>query len=69
VSVALRDVNRRFPIRLTSLDDLIDGAESDVHGATYDTFEDLVQHCRQVAGSVERLSVAVLGSCDPAAAA
>ena len=37
--------------------------------ATYDTFEDLVHYCRQVAGSVGRLSVAVLGSRDPAAAA
>ncbi|HEY2436836.1 MAG TPA: squalene/phytoene synthase family protein, partial [Solirubrobacteraceae bacterium] len=69
VLVALRDVNRRFPISLASLDDLIDGAESDVHGATYDTFEELVQHCRQVAGSIWRLSVAVLGSRDPAATA
>ena len=69
VLVALRDVNRRFPIPLSSLDDLIDGAESDVHGATYDTFEDLVSYCRQVAGSIARLSVAVLGSRDPAAAA
>ena len=69
VLVALRDVNRRFPIPLTSLDDLIDGAESDVRGATYDTFEDLVHYCRQVAGSVGRLSVAVMGSRDPAAAA
>jgi phytoene synthase len=69
VSVALRDVSRRFPIPLTSLDDLLDGAESDVHGTTYDTFDDLVRHCRQVAGSIGRLSVAVLGSRDPAAAA
>ncbi len=69
VLVALRDVNRRFPIPLTSLDDLIDGAESDVRGATYDTFEDLVPYCRQVAGSIARLSVAILGSRHPAAAA
>jgi 15-cis-phytoene synthase len=69
VLVALRDVNRRFPIPLTSLDDLIDGAESDVRGATYDTFDDLVHYCRQVAGSVGRLSVAVVGSRDPGAAA
>ena len=69
VLVALRDVVRRFPISLASLDDLIDGAESDVHGATYDTFEDLVRHCRQIAGSIGRVSVAVLGSRDPAAAA
>ena len=68
VLVALRDVNRRFPIPLASLDDLIDGAESDVHGATYDTFEELVHYCRQTAGSIGRLSVAVLGSRDPAAA-
>ena len=69
VLVALRDVNRRFPISLASLDALIDGAESDVRGATYDTFEELVQHGRQIAGSIGRLSVAVLGSRDPAAAA
>jgi phytoene synthase len=69
VLVALRDVKRRFPIPLASLDDLIDGVESDVHGVTYETFEDLVHYCRQVAGSIGRLSVAVLGSCDPTAAA
>jgi phytoene synthase len=69
VLVALRDVSRRFPIPLASLDDLIDGAESDVHGTPCDTFEDLVQHCRRVAGSIWRTSVAVLGSRDPAAAA
>jgi phytoene synthase len=54
---------------LASLDDLIDGVESDVHGVTYETFEDLVHYCRQVAGSIGRLSVAVLGSRDPRAAA
>jgi phytoene synthase len=69
VFVALRDVKRRFPIPLASLHDLIDGAESDVHGVTYETFEDLAHHCRKVAGSIGRLSVAVLRSRDPAAAA
>ena len=54
---------------LGSLDDLIDGAESDVRGATCDTFDDLVHYCRQVAGSVARMSVAVLGSRDPVSAA
>jgi len=69
VLVAFRDVSRRFPMPLASLDDLIDGAESDVHGATYDAFEDLVRYCRRIAGSIGRQSVAVLGSRDPAAAA
>jgi phytoene synthase len=69
VLVALRDVKRRFPIPLTSLDDLTDGVESDVRGVTYETFEDLVHYSRQVAGSIVRLSVAVLGSRDPRTAA
>jgi phytoene synthase len=69
VLVALRDVKRRFPIPLASLDDLIDGVANDVHGAPYETFDDLVRYCRQVAGSIGRLSVAILGSRDPRAAA
>jgi phytoene synthase len=68
VLVALRDVKRRFPIPLASLEELIDGVDSDVHGVTYETFEDLVRYCRQVAGSIGRVSVAILGSLDPAAA-
>jgi phytoene synthase len=69
VLVALRDVKRRFPIPLASLDNFIDGVESDVHGVTYETFDDVVHYCRLVAGSIGRLSVAVLGSRDPTAAA
>jgi 15-cis-phytoene synthase len=40
-----------------------------VHGVTNDTFDDVVCYCRQVAGSIGRLSVTVLGSRDPVAAA
>lgn len=69
VPVALRDVKRRFPIPLASLDDFIDGVESDLFGGKYATFEDLARYCRQVAGSIGRLSIAVLGSRDPATAA
>jgi phytoene synthase len=69
VLVALRDTNRRFRLPLSALDDLVDGAERDVHGCTYDTFYDLLGYCRQVGGSVVRLSISVLGSRDPAAAA
>lgn len=68
VLVALRDTNRRFRLPLGALDDLVEGAERDVHARAYDTFEDLVRYCRQVGGSIARLSVAVLGSCDPVAA-
>jgi 15-cis-phytoene synthase len=68
VMVALRDTARRFPLPLAALDALIEGAERDVQRGTYDTFHDLLMHCRQVGGSVARLSISVLGSRDPAAA-
>jgi len=48
--------------------DLIDGAEMDVLGATYQTFDDLLVYARLVGGSIGRLSVAVFGTADPAAA-
>jgi phytoene synthase len=68
VLVALRDTNRRFRLPLSALDDLVYGFERDVHGCTYDTFGDLLWHCRHVGGSIARLSITVLGSRDPAAA-
>jgi phytoene synthase len=68
VLVALRDTHRRFPLPSGSLDDLIDGFEALAHEDTCETFEGLVVRCRLVAGSIGRLIVAVLGSCDPAAA-
>jgi phytoene synthase len=48
--------------------DLIDGAEMDVRGATYETFDDLLVYARRVGGSIGRLSLAVFGTTDRAAA-
>lgn len=48
--------------------DLIDGAEMDVRGATYETFEDLLAYARRVGGSIGRLSLEVFGTTDRAAA-
>ncbi|GAA2759864.1 phytoene/squalene synthase family protein [Actinopolymorpha rutila] len=59
VVVALADAARRFPIRLDALLELLDGCEADVRGMRYKTFEDLVGYCRQVGGSVGRLSLGV----------
>ena len=69
VLVALRDTNRRFRLPLDALDDLTVGAERDAQGCTYDTVEDLLRYCRQVGGSIARLTISVLGSQDPVAAA
>lgn len=48
--------------------DLIDGAEMDVRGAEYETFDDLLLYARRVGGSIGRLSLEVFGASDPAAA-
>jgi phytoene synthase len=65
VLIALADVSRRFSIPLAAFDDLIDGCEMDVHGADYQTFDDLVGYCRRVAGSIGRLSLGVYGTDRP----
>ncbi|MDL4816176.1 presqualene diphosphate synthase HpnD [Actinomadura opuntiae] len=62
VLTALADAAGRFPIPLAAFDELIDGCESDVRGARYETFDDLLRYCQQVAGSVGRLSLGVFGS-------
>jgi phytoene synthase len=61
---ALGEVARRFPIPLDSFRDLIDGAEVDVSGTEYATFDELLVYCRRVAGSIGRLSVGVFGARD-----
>ena len=69
VQVALADAAARFPIPLDAFRDLVDGAEMDLVGVTYDTFDDLVVYCRRVAGSIGRLSLGTFGGAhDPVTA-
>lgn len=62
VAVALADTARRFPLPLGGLDELIDGVLMDVHGESYETWDDLKIYCRCVAGAIGRLSLAVFGT-------
>lgn len=62
VAVALAHAARRFPIPLGGLDELIDGVLADVRGREYETWEDLKDYCRCVAGAVGRLSLGVFGT-------
>ncbi len=64
VLVALADASAHLPIPLVVFEDLVDGVEMDVHGTSYETFDDLVLYCRRVAGSIGRLSVGVFESHD-----
>jgi len=62
---ALADTCRRFPVREDELLEIIEGCEVDCSQSAYETFEDLADYCRLVAGSVGRLSLAIFGSSDP----
>jgi phytoene synthase len=64
VLVALADACTRFPIPLDAFDDMLAGAEADVAGAAYPSFDELVVYCRQVGGSVGRLCVGVFETRD-----
>jgi phytoene synthase len=65
VLVALADVLRRYPLPLDAIDDLFDGCRSDLAGTKIATFDQLVVYCRQVAGSIGRLSLAIFGTDHP----
>ena len=68
VLVALADAARRFPLPLAAFEELIEGVELDVRGASYTTVDDLVHYCRCVAGSIGRLSLGVFTAPDLAVA-
>lgn len=68
VYVAVADAAHRYPIPLGAFEELLDGVEMDVTGREYVRFEELVEYCRCVAGSVGRLCLGVFGSRPGAAA-
>ena len=68
VLIALHDAADRFPVPLAAFGELIDGCEADVRGDSYQTFADLERYCRNVAGSIGRLSLGVFGCADRATA-
>jgi phytoene synthase len=59
VLVALADTARRFPLDLGCFGELVDGCEMDQVGTRYQTWDELSLYCRNVAGSIGRLSLAV----------
>jgi phytoene synthase len=68
VLIALADASREFALPFAALEELVEGCEWDIAGHGYATFDELVEYCRRVAGSVGRLSLSIYGSSDPAAA-
>ena len=64
VLVALADAAARYPIPLEAFDDLVEGAEMDARGYTYETFADTELYGRRVAGSIGRLTLGVFETSD-----
>jgi phytoene synthase len=64
VLVALADAAKRYPLDLSAFGELVDGCEMDQRGTVYHTWDDVAVYCRNVAGSIGRLS---LGVFDPPA--
>jgi 15-cis-phytoene synthase len=59
VGVALGHAYRHYGLPLDALEHLVDGVRADVLGTSYETFDDLLLYCRQVAGSIGRLCLAI----------
>jgi phytoene synthase len=59
VAVALADAHERYELPLEALELLVEGVELDVRGTRYETFDELVVYCRDVAGSIGRLCLAI----------
>ena len=65
VLAAVADAAQRYQLPLGCFGEIIDGCEMDVNGTSYETIDDLVGYCRNVAGSVGRLSLAIFGTDRP----
>ena len=65
VLAAVADAATRYPLSMDCFGEIIDGCEMDLNGTSYETIDDLVKYCRNVAGSVGRLTLAVVGWDDP----
>jgi phytoene synthase len=59
VILALAHARRSYDLPVEALELLVDGVERDVRGTRYETFDELVEYCRAVAGSIGRLCLAI----------
>jgi len=65
VLVGLADVLAHHPLPIDALTDLFAGCRRDLARTKVATFDELVAYCRQVAGSIGRLSLAIFGTDRP----
>jgi phytoene synthase len=65
VLVALADTLVRYPVPRRALGELIDGALWDVERSRYESWDELREYCRRVAGTIGVSCTAVYGPSDP----
>lgn len=65
VSVGLAHARTRYRLPMDALESLIDGVERDVLGTRFESFAELETYCRQVAGGVGRLCLAIFNGDAP----
>jgi phytoene synthase len=58
---ALVDTVRRFAVPVEHLRDILDGVRMDLDRRTYETFADVEQYCRRVAGAVGLAAIHIWG--------
>jgi phytoene synthase len=68
VLAAVADAQHRYHLPMECFGEIIDGCVMDVIGTSYETIDELVTYCRNVAGSVGRLSLAIFGTDQPSIA-
>lgn len=61
----MREVIRKYRIELRYLDDILDGVESDLVPARFQTFSDLSRYCYGVASAVGLVSIEIFGYRNP----
>ena len=59
VALGLAHAYRHYDLPLDALEHLVDGVQADVLGARFETFDELLDYCRHVAGSIGRLCLAI----------
>ena len=59
ITLALGHAGRHYGLPLDALEQLVDAVELDVRGTRFETFDELVEYCRGVAGSIGRLCLAI----------
>jgi phytoene synthase len=59
VMVAVTAATHRYNLPIDALELLIEGVEHDVREMKYETFDELVEYCRAVAGTIGRLCLAI----------